>query len=188
MKLLLCDNYDSFTYNLVHRIREIAPVEIDVIRNDKIDLEALGDYNKILLSPGPGVPSEAGLMPELVRRFGSTKSILGVCLGHQCIAESYGATLHNMRSVVHGKATKIKVLDAGRIFKGLPETLDVGRYHSWVANREGFPDCLKITALSEDGYIMALEHKQYAVSGVQFHPESVLTESGLVMLKNWLDS
>ena len=186
-RILVLDNYDSFTYNLVHLLKELGATDLEVHRNDKISLDDVEKYGKIVLSPGPGIPLEAGIMPDLVRRFAPTKSILGVCLGHQCIGEVFGATLFNMPQVVHGKATDTKILDADEpIFNGLPPKLLTGRYHSWIVSRDNFPKELKITAEDADGNIMALRHRTFDVCGVQFHPESVLTERGEEMLRNWL--
>jgi len=187
MKLLILDNYDSFTYNLVHLAKELG-MEPDVVRNDKITLDAVADYHKILLSPGPGIPEEAGLMMELIDRYAPTKSIFGVCLGHQGIAQAFGAKLENMPIVYHGITTQTMVQDAEEpLFRGLPSTFVSCRYHSWVVATEGLPPSLKVTAVNDDGRIMGLAHKNYDVRGVQFHPESFLTEHGAAMLKNWLD-
>jgi anthranilate synthase component II len=186
MKLLVLDNYDSFTYNLVYMLRELG-YRPDVVRNDKLPLEAVGQYDKILLSPGPGLPSEAGIMPALIREYASTKSILGVCLGHQAIGEAFGATLENLADVLHGVAHPVRVTAPhDRLFLGLPAGMPVGRYHSWSVVRAGLPDELQVTAEDEQGRIMALTHRRFDVRGVQFHPESVLTEGGQTMLKNWL--
>jgi len=185
--LLVIDNYDSFTYNLVHLLRHLGVSDITVHRNDKITVDEAGKFKKILLSPGPGIPLEAGIMPEVVRRYGPTHSILGVCLGHQCIGEVYGGTLINMKHPVHGKAVKSKIVDASeKLFKGLPEEVETGRYHSWLVGNEGFPSCLKVTAVDSQGDIMALSHRTYDVRGVQFHPESILTKFGEQMISNWL--
>lgn len=186
-RVLVIDNYDSFTYNLVHLVRYIGGCELEVRRNDKLRVEEVEPFDKVLLSPGPGLPMEAGLMPAIVRRYAPTKSILGVCLGHQCIGEIFGATLVNMSDVVHGKGLEIRVTEPSELlFQGLPEQFTGGRYHSWLVGRDGFPECLRITAVDAKGDIMALAHRQYDVRGVQFHPESVLTECGEQMLRNWL--
>ena len=191
MKILVFDNYDSFTYNLVHLVEKIIKEKVTVIRNDEIDLEEVKAFDKIILSPGPGVPSEAGLLIPLIKQYAGIKPILGVCLGHQAIAEAFGGTLVNLTTVYHGVALPLKV-DANRritdndLFVGLPADINVGRYHSWVANKEDFPAELEITAYDDNGYIMALQHKQYDIKGVQFHPESVLTPEGERMMKNWL--
>jgi len=193
MKILIFDNYDSFTYNLVHVVEKILHDKVDVFRNDKIALERIGEYDKIILSPGPGLPSESGLLLPLIKEYASSKSILGVCLGQQAIGEVFGGELVNLKNVYHGVATKIKVND-GRIkkendvFKSLPDELEVGRYHSWIVSREHFPEDLEITAEDENGYIMALQHKTFDVQGVQFHPESVLTPMGEKIMRNWLNA
>ncbi|TAE31023.1 MAG: aminodeoxychorismate/anthranilate synthase component II [Cytophagales bacterium] len=186
MNVLVLDNYDSFTYNLVYILRKLGH-HPDVIRNDKIALEAVGQYDKILLSPGPGIPSEAGIMQDLVREFAPSKSIMGVCLGHQGIGEVFGAQLENLGDVLHGVAHQARVLDREeRLFDGLPDSLTVGRYHSWSVVRDSISDELRITAEDEDGRVMGLRHTRFDVRGVQFHPESVLTEGGVTMMKNWL--
>ena len=186
-RVLVIDNYDSFTYNLVHLIRAIGGSELEVRRNDKLELGLVEDFDKILLSPGPGLPLEAGLMPEIVRQFAPRKSILGVCLGHQCIGEVFGAQLVNMREVVHGKGIEIEVAVGDEpLFQGVSARFVGGRYHSWLVSRENFPSCLRITAVDDKGDIMALSHRSYDVRGVQFHPESVLTEAGERIMRNWL--
>ena len=191
MKILIFDNYDSFTYNLVHVVEKLINGKVDVYRNDKIPLEKVNEYDKIILSPGPGLPVDSGLLLPLIKEYAPVKSILGVCLGQQAIAESFGGSLVNLSTVFHGVATKIKV-DQNRmianndVFQSLPEELEVGRYHSWVVNKEDFPKDLVITSEDENGYIMSLRHKTYDVQGVQFHPESVLTPEGERMMKNWL--
>lgn len=186
MNVLVIDNYDSFTYNLVYILRELG-AEVSVYRNDKIDLEAIDAYEKILLSPGPGIPSEAGIMQEVVRKYGPDKSILGICLGHQGIGEVYGAVLENMDDVYHGVAHTISIADANEpLFKNIPETFTVGRYHSWTVVTETVPEELTITAYDEKGRVMGISHKTYDVKGLQFHPESVLTEHGRQILENWL--
>ena len=187
MKILVFDNYDSFTYNLVHLIGKITHEKVDVYRNDRIPMEKVKDYDKIVLSPGPGIPEEAGLLLPLIKEYASSKSILGVCLGHQAIGEAFGGKLINLSSVFHGVATdcRLQVADC-RLFDGLPETIEVGRYHSWVVSKEDFPGELEITAEDENGIIMGLQHKTYDVQGVQFHPESVLTPKGEDILRNWL--
>ena len=188
MKILVLDNYDSFTYNLVYILRQLAD-DVEVHRNDKIALEEVANYDKILLSPGPGIPSEAGILQELVRTYAPFKSILGVCLGHQGIGEVFGATLLNMPEVLHGIANKTIVTDpTERIFRGLPTEFMVGRYHSWTVVGASVPDTLTITAIDEQNNVMALAHKTYDVRGVQFHPESVLTQHGQQMLTNWLNN
>ncbi|HSN10395.1 MAG TPA: aminodeoxychorismate/anthranilate synthase component II [Hanamia sp.] len=192
MKILIFDNYDSFTYNLVHAVEKIIHGKVDVFRNDKISLEKINDYDKIILSPGPGLPSESGLLLQLIKEYASCKSILGVCLGQQAIGEVFGGKLVNLKEVYHGVATKIKVkedrlLSENDIFKDLPFELQVGRYHSWIVDNNNFPADLEITAEDENGYIMALRHKIFDVQGVQFHPESVLTPMGEKMITNWLN-
>jgi anthranilate synthase component II len=192
MKILIFDNYDSFTYNLVHVVEKIIHGKVDVFRNDKISLEKVNDYDKIILSPGPGLPVESGLLLPLIKEFSSSKSILGVCLGQQAIAESFGGKLINLKNVFHGVASKIKVnaartVSENDVFKSLPDELEVGRYHSWVVDKNDFPRDLEITAEDENGYIMALRHKTFDVQGVQFHPESVLTPKGEDIMRNWLN-
>jgi anthranilate synthase component 2 len=192
MKILVFDNYDSFTYNLVHLIEKILHVQVEVHRNDQILLDQVEAYDKIILSPGPGIPEEAGLLLPLIKRFAATKSILGVCLGHQAIGESFGAKLKNLDQVFHGIATPIQLTNElytaqeGNIFNHFSVSFEVGRYHSWVVDKNGLPDCLEITAEDENGFIMAMRHKEYDVTGVQFHPESVLTPSGEQLMRNWL--
>ena len=193
MKILIFDNYDSFTYNLVHVVEKIIHGKVDVFRNDKIPLEKVKEYDKIVLSPGPGLPVESGLLLSLIKEYAPTKSILGVCLGHQAIGETFGGNLINLSTVYHGVATKIKV-NPGRtqtendVFNSLPAELEVGRYHSWIVSKENFPGELEITSEDENGYIMALRHKTFDVQGVQFHPESVLTPMGESMMRNWLNA
>jgi len=188
MKILVFDNYDSFTYNLVHLVEKITHTRVDVYRNDEIALEKGKDYDKIILSPGPGIPEEAGLLLPLIKEYAATKSILGVCLGHQAIGETFGGKLINLSTVYHGVATPIKVDEKKNspLFEGLPSTIEVGRYHSWIIADENFPEVLEVTARDENNYIMALQHKKYDVQGVQFHPESVLTPMGEAILRNWL--
>ena len=187
MKILVFDNYDSFTYNLVHLVEKITGEKVDVYRNDQIALADVDAYDKIILSPGPGIPEEAGLLLPLIKQYAATKSILGVCLGHQAIAEAFGGSLINLSTVFHGVATPIKIGNKkSEILQGLPETIEVGRYHSWIVNEKDFPAELEITATDENGYIMALQHKTLDVQGVQFHPESVLTPDGEIILRNWL--
>jgi anthranilate synthase component II len=186
MKILVLDNYDSFTYNLVHLLKALGQ-EPTVVRNDKIDLEEVARYDKILLSPGPGVPSEAGIMPKLLKKYGNSKSILGVCLGHQAIGEAFGGSLNNLSDVFHGVATQTTILDKEELlFKDIPEQIATCRYHSWIVNTYDLPENLLITAIDEFGNIMALRHKEYDVRGVQFHPESYITEHGKKMIENWL--
>ena len=186
-KILIIDNYDSFTYNLVHLVNELG-LECEVWRNDQFRLEEVDAFDKIILSPGPGIPSEAGLLLKVIETYAPIKSIFGVCLGQQAIAEVFGGELHNLSRPMHGLSTPIKVTDpAEKLFAGLPETFNVGRYHSWVVSEKGLPNEIQITAIDEqDNSIMALRHKTYDVRGVQFHPESVLTEHGEKMMHNWI--
>ncbi len=187
MKILVLDNYDSFTYNLVQYVQELIGCKVAVFRNDAIALDDVEGYDKIILSPGPGLPKDAGIMPELIKRYATTKEILGVCLGHQAIGEAFGGTLHNIEKVYHGVATPIEVVDGqSLIFRGLPIRPEVGRYHSWIVEKKNLPDELQITAVDIQGTIMAMRHKIYKVYGVQFHPESVLTPLGKAMLRNFL--
>jgi anthranilate synthase component II len=186
-KILIIDNYDSFTYNLVHLVNELD-LQCEVWRNDQFSIGDVDAYSHIILSPGPGIPSEAGLLLEVIEKYAPTKSIFGVCLGQQAIAEVFGGKLYNLSRPMHGIATPIKVTDQSeRLFTGLPESFKVGRYHSWVVDNDGLPDVLKVTAIDEkDNSIMALSHTHYDVRGVQFHPESVLTEHGRALMHNWL--
>ncbi|MCO4294341.1 aminodeoxychorismate/anthranilate synthase component II [Solitalea sp. MAHUQ-68] len=187
MKILILDNYDSFTYNLVHLVEEIGIGEVSVFRNDKISLEDVNQYDKIILSPGPGLPEEAGIMPQLIKTYAGKKSILGVCLGHQAIGEAFGAKLFNLSRVLHGIASPVKITDSNElIFKNVPQGVNIGHYHSWAVATEGLPAELEVTAVSEDGTIMAMRHRDFDIRGVQFHPESVLTEHGRTMLENWI--
>lgn len=188
MKILVFDNYDSFTYNLVHLVEKISHEKVDVYRNDQIALEKVKAYDKIILSPGPGIPEEAGLLLPLIKEYASTKSILGVCLGHQAIGEAFGGTLINLSTVYHGVATPIEVDESKKseLFEGMNKTIEVGRYHSWIIDEKNFPDELEITARDENNYIMALQHEKFDVQGVQFHPESILTPEGEKIMRNWL--
>jgi anthranilate synthase component 2 len=204
MKILVFDNYDSFTYNLVHLVEKITHEKVDVYRNDQLPLEKVKDYDKIILSPGPGIPEEAGLLLPLIKEYASSKSILGVCLGHQAIGQAFGGELINLSSVFHGVATPVRVVRrqtsnvkvnevsrltsqvSRNLFEGLPDELEVGRYHSWVVSKENFPGELEITAEDESGMIMGLQHTAFDVQGVQFHPESVLTPMGEAIMRNWL--
>lgn len=187
MKILVFDNYDSFTYNLVHLVEKIIHQKVDVFRNDQITLEAVGAYDKIILSPGPGLPEEAGLLLPLIKQYAASKSILGVCLGHQAIAEAFGGKLINLDTVYHGVATPIKIINQqAKVLIGLGETISVGRYHSWIVDDKTLPANLEITAVDDNGFIMGLQHKTYDVQGVQFHPESVLTPDGEKLMRNWL--
>jgi anthranilate synthase component II len=189
MKLLVLDNYDSFVYNIVHIIRELGYAkDMDIVRNDKISLKEVEKYDKILLSPGPGIPSEAGIMQDIIKTYGPKKSILGVCLGHQGIGEVYGASLVNLPEVYHGLAITTKIVNKDRLFDKVPENFKSGRYHSWAINPKSDLSKLVVTATDENGNIMAISHKEYDVKGVQFHPESILTENGKTILENWLKS
>ena len=185
MKIVIIDNYDSFTYNLAHLVKELG-TEVTVLRNDQFQLDDLEAYHKIILSPGPGIPCEAGLLMDVIRHYANRKPILGVCLGHQAISEVFGARLENLSDVFHGVATPCRIVSDDPIFSGLPTNITVGRYHSWVVSRNGLPDCLEVTAVSDEGQIMALKHKTLNVRGIQFHPESVLTPDGKKMLRNWM--
>lgn len=195
MKLLVFDNYDSFTYNLVHMVQYILGQKVTVCRNDEFTLEQINEYDKIILSPGPGIPEEAGLLLPLIKQYAASKSILGVCLGHQAIAEAFGGSLSNLDTVYHGVATKIDINEnsnnkeiaaSSMLFDALPNEIEVGRYHSWVVNKKNLPEELAITAVDKNGMIMGLQHKLYKVQGVQFHPESVLTPNGETIIRNWL--
>lgn len=202
MKIVIIDNYDSFTYNLAHLVKELG-AETEVLRNDRFRLEELERYDKIILSPGPGIPEEAGLLLDVICTYKGRKPILGVCLGEQAIGQAFGGRLTNLSEVFHGVQTTVRIkneelrtkseesrgeglLEEDYIFRGLPEEILVGRYHSWVVDREGFPDELAITAISPEGQIMALKHREYDIHGIQFHPESVLTPEGKTIVKNWL--
>ena len=185
MKIVIIDNYDSFTYNLSHLVKELG-AEVTVLRNDQFQLSDLEPYSKIILSPGPGIPAEAGLLLDVIRTYAGKKPILGVCLGHQAIGEVFGATLENLSDVFHGVATPCHLVADDAIFSGLERDITIGRYHSWVVSQEHFPDCLEITAVSDEGQVMALRHRELNVRGIQFHPESVLTPDGKKMIQNWL--
>ena len=185
MKIVIIDNYDSFTYNLSHLVKELG-AEVTVVRNDQFELADLEQYSKIILSPGPGIPSEAGLLLDVIRTYAGKKPILGVCLGHQAIGEVFGAKLENLSDVFHGVATPCHIIADDPIFSGIPRDITIGRYHSWVVSREALPDCLEVTAESDEGQIMALRHRELNIRGIQFHPESVLTPDGKKMLQNWM--
>ncbi|MBR6120840.1 MAG: aminodeoxychorismate/anthranilate synthase component II [Prevotella sp.] len=185
MNIVIIDNYDSFTYNLSHLMKELG-AQVTVLRNDQFQLDDLEVFDKIVLSPGPGIPSEAGLLLDVIRTYAGRKPMLGVCLGHQAIGEVFGAHLENLSDVFHGVATEGTQLGNDPIFAGLPRRITMGRYHSWVVSREGFPDCLEITAESDEGQIMALRHRDFDIHGIQFHPESVLTLQGRDIIQNWL--
>jgi anthranilate synthase component II len=194
MKILVFDNYDSFTYNLVHLVEKIIGDKVDVVRNDQIPLEKVAQYDRIILSPGPGIPSEAGMLLPLIKQYASSKSILGVCLGHQAIGEAFGGKLVNLSKVYHGVASPVNIIDRkipvpgvnADLFNGLKDGFMAGRYHSWVIDPDGFPDSLEVTAIDASGHIMALRHRTYDILGVQFHPESVLTPNGELIMRNWL--
>ena len=186
MKICIIDNYDSFTYNLSHLVKELG-AEVSVVRNDEFELEALDAFDKIILSPGPGIPSEAGLLLEVIRHYAGRKPILGVCLGHQAIGEVFGGKLTNLSTVFHGVATEGTQLGNDSLFDGLPERITMGRYHSWVVDREGWPEALEVTALSDEGQVMALRHRKMDIHGIQFHPESVLTPDGRTILENFIN-
>ena len=196
MKIVIIDNYDSFTYNLSHLVKELG-AEVTVLRNDQFELSDLEPYSKIILSPGPGIPSEAGLLCDVIRTYAGKKPILGVCLGHQAIGEVFGAKLLNLSQVFHGVATPCHIIADDPIFSGIERNITIGRYHSWVVSREGLPECLEVTAESDEGLrvgdgtsgmgqIMALRHRELNIRGIQFHPESVLTPDGKKMLQNWM--
>ncbi|SHF34989.1 anthranilate synthase component II [Dysgonomonas macrotermitis] len=186
MKILIFDNYDSFTYNLVHLVKELGYTDVDVFRNDKIALPDVAKYDKIILSPGPGIPSEAGLLLPLIKEYAATKSVLGVCLGHQAIGEAFGAALVNLEDVYHGISTKVDIIADDYLFEAVDPNLEVGRYHSWIVDSKDLPECFEVTAIDDTKQIMAMKHKTYDVHGVQFHPESVLTPQGATIVKNFL--
>ncbi|MBQ4041470.1 MAG: aminodeoxychorismate/anthranilate synthase component II [Prevotella sp.] len=185
MKIVIIDNYDSFTYNLSHLVKELG-AEVTVVRNDQFALPELEAYDKIILSPGPGIPSEAGLLLDVIKAYAGKKPMLGVCLGHQAIGECFGAQLTNLSEVFHGVATEGTQFGNDPIFAGLPQRITMGRYHSWVVSKDGLPSCLEITAESDEGQIMALRHREYDIHGIQFHPESVLTPEGRKIIENFI--
>ena len=185
-RILIIDNYDSFTYNIVEALHRLG-IDPDVVRNDCLDFGAIGAYGKIIISPGPGIPSEAGQLPEFLRRFAEKKPILGICLGHQALGEYFGARLTNLDNVYHGISSPIDIVAGDYMFDGVENGAQVGRYHSWAVDKAGFPDCLEVTALSPDGCIMAMRHRSLDIRGLQFHPESIMTPSGLQMLRNWIN-
>ena len=187
IKTVIIDNYDSFTYNLSHLLKELG-ASVTVVRNDKFRIEDLEQFDKIVLSPGPGIPSEAGLMPQVIKTYAGRKPILGICLGHQAIGEAFGARLLNIGNVVHGVATPAHITVKDYLFNGLPDELEVGRYHSWVVDDKDLPDCLEVTSRSDDGYIMSMRHREYDIRGIQYHPESVLTSKGKEIINNWLSN
>ena len=186
MKLLIIDNYDSFTYNLIHLIEKVSSINIDLVKNDQIKLDQINIYDKILLSPGPGLPSKAGILPQVINRFYKTKSIFGVCLGHQAIGEAFNSPLKNVSPVWHGVASNINVISKDKIFNNCPKKFVVGRYHSWLINEQTIHPNLIVTAIDDQNNIMAIKHKFYNVRGVQFHPESILSEYGETIIENWL--
>ena len=186
MKIVIIDNYDSFTYNLSYLVKELG-ADVTVFRNDKFLLNEIEQYDKIILSPGPGIPSEAGLLLDVIRTYRGRKPMLGVCLGHQAIGEVFGARLTNLSTVYHGVATEGTQYGNDPIFRGMPKRIIMGRYHSWVVDSTSLPECLEVTAMSDDGYIMALRHRHYDIHGIQFHPESVLTPEGRQIVRNWLE-
>lgn len=186
MKILILDNYDSFTYNLAHLVKSLGYDNVDVIRNNKIEIKDIALYDKIILSPGPGIPSESGILLSLIKEYAKSKPILGVCLGHQAIGEAFGAKLKNLEDVYHGVSTTTQIIYDDYILKGLSDKVDVGRYHSWIVDQSDLPECLQITMIDAGGQIMAMKHKDYDVHGVQFHPESVLTPQGHIILQNFL--
>ncbi len=186
MKILIIDNYDSFTYNLVYMVQSILQQDVDVVRNDNLDFKKVASYDKILLSPGPGIPNEAGMLKQVIEKYAPEKSILGVCLGMQAIAEVFGGVLKNINEVYHGISSEILITHKNSLFANIPERFSAGRYHSWIVAKKGLPECIRVTAEDDKGNIMALAHKSYDVQGVQFHPESVMTEVGTQIIKNWL--
>lgn len=185
MKIVIIDNYDSFTYNLSHLVKELG-AEVTVYRNDQFEMSQLEAFDKIILSPGPGIPSEAGLLLDVIKAYAGKKPILGVCLGHQAIGESFGGKLTNIGEVVHGVATPCHITKDDYLFEGLPKDIEIGRYHSWVVDTEAFPECLEVTSVSDEGFIMSLRHREYDIRGIQYHPESVLTPDGKTIIGNWL--
>lgn len=186
MKIVIIDNYDSFAYNLSHLVKELG-ADVTVVRNDQFNMDEIAVYDKIILSPGPGIPSEAGLLLDVIKTYAGKKPMLGVCLGHQAIGEVFGGKLENLSEVFHGVATPCHITANDPIFQGLPDSITIGRYHSWVVSKNGLPDCLEITAESDEGQVMALRHRQYDIHGIQFHPESVLTPEGRIIIKNFID-
>jgi len=186
MKILVIDNYDSFTYNLVHALKKFDGVTVEVKRNDEVAEGEPDLYDKIVFSPGPGLPEEAGSMLSIIKKYAGKKSMLGVCLGHQAIGESFGGTLQNMNNVLHGIATPITVVSESYLFNGIPETFDAGRYHSWIVEKESLPSVLEITSIDKEGRIMSFQHREFDIQGVQFHPESILTPMGEKILENWV--
>ena len=187
MKILLIDNYDSFTYNLLHYIEKVSEHEVKVVRNDSIRIADVAQFDKIMISPGPGLPSNAGIIKEVIRTYADSKSILGICLGHQAIGEAFGGKLRNLKTVQHGVTSAINCIDGEPLFAGIPDRIEVGRYHSWVIDENNLPKELLVTASDDDGVIMAVRHRTLDVCGVQFHPESIMTTHGLKMIDNWVN-
>ncbi len=188
MNVLVIDNYDSFVYNLVHYLEELN-CKLTVIRNDQVNIDSVQDFDKILISPGPGLPDEAGIIKQLIRKYASTKSILGVCLGHQAICEVFGGSLKQLEEVKHGIKSEVTVLvDDETLFKGLDKQFDVGRYHSWVIDMNSIPDDLEVTAIDDEEQIMSIRHREYDLRGIQFHPESILTPLGKQIIENWVSA
>lgn len=185
MKIVIIDNYDSFTYNLAHLVRELG-AEVTVYRNDKFEMAQLEAFDKIILSPGPGIPAEAGQLLDVIRTYAGKKPILGVCLGHQAIGEVFGGQLTNLSDVYHGVATPCKIIEADYLFQCLTSQIEIGRYHSWVVDTKDFPSCLEVTSVSNEGYIMSLRHREFDIRGIQYHPESILTPQGKDIMQNWL--
>lgn len=187
MKILLIDNYDSFTYNLLHYIEKVSEHEVIVVRNDSIGIAAVAQFDKIMISPGPGLPTNAGIIKEVIRTYADSKSILGICLGHQAIGEVFGGKLRNLQTVQHGVTSAINCIHGEPFFAGIPDRIEVGRYHSWVIDENNLPKELMVTATDDDGVIMAVRHRKFDVCGVQFHPESIMTTHGLQMIDNWVN-
>lgn len=187
-RIIIIDNYDSFTYNLAHLVRELGAV-VKVVRNDQFAIEELETFDKIILSPGPGIPEEAGLLLDVIKTYAGKKPILGVCLGEQAIGQVFGGKLTNLKHVFHGVQTPVFLMKANDsyLFQGLPDVINVGRYHSWVVGQDGFPEQLVMTAVSNEGQIMALRHRTFDIQGIQFHPESILTPDGKIIISNWLN-
>jgi anthranilate synthase component 2 len=185
--ILVIDNYDSFTYNLIQMIEEHGGCTFEVVRNDQIPFHSIGMYQKVLISPGPGLPAQAGKLCEFIQRFAGSISILGICLGHQAIAEVFGGSLINLSCVSHGETKQIHCVEEDYLFAGLPSRFEVGLYHSWVVASDNLPDCLRVTAVSADNMIMALAHKKFDIRGIQFHPESIMTKVGQTIISNWID-
>ncbi len=186
MKILVLDNYDSFTYNLVHYIEKVTDASVEIHRNDKIDIKEIRHFDKIILSPGPGLPSQAGILLDVIKMYAPTKSILGICLGHQAIVEAFGGSLINLKNVFHGVASPVQIIEEDILFKNIPKKINVGRYHSWAVNKNGLSDNFIITCVDENGIVMGLRHRKYDICALQFHPESILTEHGLQMIDNWV--